>query len=1048
MLSLLIHTSEMASKTFALKLKLFSLSFLSLPLSLLVLITVFQLKTQWIAVDHLDDEALEDVSDWSINSTSDLQRNRSQLLDLLEKEFEGNDIKIGLVNINEGEEEWKKLGETSLIYFDQVLQEDQQWKAFFPVWINEERWPLPKCPRVPMPVFEEYDKFDVVVSKLHCGNEVEGEGVRDVLRLQINLVVANIVVRSGRRDDGDQPVYVVFIGSCEPMWEIFRCDDLFIHEGDFWIYRPDMRRLRQKVLMPVGTCQLALPYVKQDDGKIIYKLAKLGNPIDNPREAYVTILHSSEDYVCGAIALAQSIIYTNSTKDLVLLADESITAKSIRALQIAGWKIKPIERIRSPQAEPEAYNEWNYSKLRLWQLTEYDKIIFIDSDLIVLKNFDDFFLLPQLSAVGNDKVLFNSGVMVIEPSNCMFEMLMKKRHTLVSYNGGDQGFLNEAFTWWHRWPKNMNYLKMFEVNETERELPESLYAIHYLGLKPWMCYRDYDCNWDSLDHQAFASDSAHRRWWEVYDAMPKRLQAFCRLSKNMSARVKEKRAWAKNARLIDNHWKIKKLSPPFDFIANELVGKEINIGLVNIGEEDEEAWGELGKKNLVHFERVSQNLLWKDIFPVWIDEEEKRRKPECPEIPMPIFEKYDKLDVVVARVPCGSGGEKEGIRDMFRLQVNLVVANLVVRNGRKDFDRPVYVVFIGLCGPMWEIFRCDDLLRHEGEYWIYKPDLRRLEQKVLMPVGSCQLVVPYMKHGKGKGDFDFSKFKNPIDHPREAYVTVLHSSEDYVCGAIALAQSIIRTNSTKELVLLADQSIGEKARQALEIAGWKIENIKRIESPFARKNAYNKWNYSKLRIWQLTAYDKVIFIDSDLIILKNIDNFFMNPQLSAVANSRVIFNSGIMAIEPSKCVFKTLMKKRHTLFSSNGGDQGFLNEAFTWWHRWPKKLNYLKMFAQLNVSHNELPESLYAIHYLGIKPWMCYRDYDCNWDSAGHRQFASDSAHKWWWQVHDNMPERLHEICALSERMDLRIKKWRAMAENASLPDGHWKIEIKDPRQH
>jgi alpha-N-acetylglucosamine transferase len=39
----------------------------------------------------------------------------------------------------------------------------------------------------------------------------------------------------------------------------------------------------------------------------------------------------------------------------------------------------------------------------------YDKIIFLDSDLLVLKNIDHFFWYPQLSAAPNDFTLFNSG---------------------------------------------------------------------------------------------------------------------------------------------------------------------------------------------------------------------------------------------------------------------------------------------------------------------------------------------------------------------------------------------------------------------------------------------------------------------------------------------------------------------------------------------------------------------------------------------------------------------------------------------------------------
>ncbi|GJY16235.1 putative UDP-glucuronate:xylan alpha-glucuronosyltransferase 5 [Tanacetum coccineum] len=276
------------------------------------------------------------------------------------------------------------------------------------------------------------------------------------------------------------------------------------------------------------------------------------------REAYATVLHSSETYVCGAIALAQSILQTNSTKDLILLADASISSKSIRGLKAAGWKIKLIERIRSPHAKKGAYNEYNYSKLRIWQLTEYDKVIFIDADLIVLKKLDKFFSYPQLSAVGNDKYLFNSGLILIEPSQCMFNGLMEKISTLGSYNGGDQGFLNEAFTWWHRFHSKLNHLKIFHNTKDNRhDIMDGLYTIHYLGLKPWLCYKDYDCNWDMLDRRRFASDSAHKKWWKVYETMNSKLRPFCGLTKQMDARIRKWRRIAKSSGFKDEHWKIK-----------------------------------------------------------------------------------------------------------------------------------------------------------------------------------------------------------------------------------------------------------------------------------------------------------------------------------------------------------------------------------------------------------------------------------------------------------------------------------------------------------
>lgn len=230
-------------------------------------------------------------------------------------------------------------------------------------------------------------------------------------------------------------------------------------------------------------------------------------------------------YVCGAIAAAQSIRMVGSTRDLVILVDETISAYHRSGLEAAGWKIRTIQRIRNPKAEKDAYNEWNYSKFRLWQLTDYDKIIFIDADLLILRNIDFLFGMPEISATGNNATLFNSGVMVIEPSNCTFNLLMEHINEIESYNGGDQGYLNEIFTWWHRIPRHMNFLKHFWIGDEEEKKqmktrlfgaePPVLYVLHYLGVKPWLCFRDYDCNWNVDFFQEFASDVAHARWWKV-----------------------------------------------------------------------------------------------------------------------------------------------------------------------------------------------------------------------------------------------------------------------------------------------------------------------------------------------------------------------------------------------------------------------------------------------------------------------------------------------------------------------------------------------------
>ncbi|GKD34655.1 ribonuclease H-like domain-containing protein [Tanacetum coccineum] len=100
-----------------------------------------------------------------------------------------------------------------------------------------------------------------------------------------------------------------------------------------------------------------------------------------------------------------------STRDLVALVDETISEHHRNGLEQAGWKIRMIQRIRNPKAKDGKYNTWNYTKFQLWQLTDYVNIIFIDADVLILRNIDFLFQMPEIFVIANNGTLFNSGVM-------------------------------------------------------------------------------------------------------------------------------------------------------------------------------------------------------------------------------------------------------------------------------------------------------------------------------------------------------------------------------------------------------------------------------------------------------------------------------------------------------------------------------------------------------------------------------------------------------------------------------------------------------------
>ncbi|CAM8883462.1 unnamed protein product [Rhodiola kirilowii] len=434
------------------------------------------------------------------------------------------------------------------------------------------------------------------------------------------------------------------------------------------------------------------------------------------------------------------------------------------------------------------------------------------------------------------------------------------------------------------------------------------------------------------------------------------------------------------------------------------------------------------------------NVTWDSLYPEWIDEEEDFEIPVCPSLPSIRVPAKPRIDLIVVKLPCSKS--KNWSRDVARLHLQLAAARLAAM--AKSY-RPFYVLYVTECFPIPNLITQKELIAQKGNVWLYEPNLNVLREKVRLPVGSCELAVSL----KAKENF-YSQRAH-----REAYATILHSAHFYVCGAIAAAQSIRMSGSTRDLVILVDDSISEHHREGLAAAGWKIHTIQRIRNPKAERDAYNEWNYSKFRLWQLTDYDKIIFIDADMLILRNIDFLFEMPEISATGNNGSLFNSGVMVIEPSNFTFQLLMDHINDIESYNGGDQGYLNEIFTWWHRIPKHMNFLKHFWEGDEEEKKKrkislfganPPVLYVLHYLGLKPWLCFRDYDCNWNVDILQEFASDVAHKTWWRVHDAMPENLQNFCLLRSKQKAALEWDRRQAEKGNYTDGHWKIKIKDKR--
>ncbi|CAM6105868.1 unnamed protein product [Calypogeia fissa] len=160
--------------------------------------------------------------------------------------------------------------------------------------------------------------------------------------------------------------------------------------------------------------------------------------------AYVTLLYGDE-FLLGVRVLGKSIKNTGTTKDMVALVSKGVTPEAMDLLEADGWIVTQIELLANPNSHRPARFWGVYTKLKIFNMTNYDKVVFLDADTIVTQTIEDLFECQKFCANLKHSERLNSGVMVVEPSSELFEDMLSKVAILHSYTGGDQGFLNSYY---------------------------------------------------------------------------------------------------------------------------------------------------------------------------------------------------------------------------------------------------------------------------------------------------------------------------------------------------------------------------------------------------------------------------------------------------------------------------------------------------------------------------------------------------------------------------------------------------------------------------
>lgn len=244
------------------------------------------------------------------------------------------------------------------------------------------------------------------------------------------------------------------------------------------------------------------------------------NHIDRPepcgaaraRHAYVTLV-TNNDYLKGAVALVRSIRLSGSTADIVVLHTGAVSRDELCQLMAMDVRIAQVRLLETSDAfnlrhgrarihadapftkgcKPDFHTPLdNFCKLRLWQLTEYERCVFIDADALVLRNIDSLFEEPELSAAPNlyssmdDLGRINSGVFVARPNATTFsEMIARLDAPGAFWRRTDQTFLETFFSDWKRLSYRLNTLQYVWINLPELWDWSAIRVLHFQYEKPW-----------------------------------------------------------------------------------------------------------------------------------------------------------------------------------------------------------------------------------------------------------------------------------------------------------------------------------------------------------------------------------------------------------------------------------------------------------------------------------------------------------------------------------------------------------------------------------
>ena len=245
----------------------------------------------------------------------------------------------------------------------------------------------------------------------------------------------------------------------------------------------------------------------------------------NPRLDNNTLPDDEDEYFVGTRVLAYQLLHapntgTNTSIPLVVLATKDIPESKLERLRRDGAVVKVVEKISESWMKP-GLLRWRdmISKLRMLELIQFEKVLFMDADMYIVDRMDGIFTDPTTEPLvpKSELAVEDEGPL---PNSYIFSAQQYMEGRVHPYPPPTGDYFSGGFFLCQPSIAMFNYYltiakiqDRFDSNAMEQGLLN--YAHRRDGPMPWTeIYYKWTTSWPSMKEYEAGAHSLHEKWWD------------------------------------------------------------------------------------------------------------------------------------------------------------------------------------------------------------------------------------------------------------------------------------------------------------------------------------------------------------------------------------------------------------------------------------------------------------------------------------------------------------------------------------------------------